>query len=463
MLSLLRINDPLRLLLMAMLLLGMRVVFWWQNAPLTLPEVGQLVVGERLAQGGAMYADLWDSTPPLAAGTYWLLVLGFGKSVVAFKVLAALLVLFQAGVWNVVLLRFGLYNEKNYVPAFLYAAFMSLSPDLATLSPTLLATTFLVLAAGQLFGLRDQPADSSFFRLGLYSALAALSDLATVSFLAFVVLGAANMRTIGLRQFFLIVYGFGFVVALFAGYYFWFGHLDDFLQNCLFTLGRSAPDLLVGVPALVLLVGPSALLLGVAMVRTFNERGFINFQASCQVLMLLWSGCALLALPLSPTLSTQNLALLAPPFSFFAAHFFLLVKKKVVAELAFVAYLAVVLGLALASLRPAAYWDFAKLTVVTASAPGLRQQRILVLGQSRHHYLANSLATPYYNWQLAQQHFAHLDYYHISTAVYQNFCQDPPAVIIDEANFVPILFRQMPLLARDYVRDSQHPTWYRHK
>jgi hypothetical protein len=462
MLSLLRINDPLRLLLMALLLLGMRAVFWWQNAPLTLPEVGQLVVGERLAQGGAMYADLWDNTPPLAAGTYWLLVLGFGKSVVAFKVLAALLVLFQAGAWNVVLLRFGLYNEKNYVPAFLYAAFMSLSPDLATLSPTLLATTFLVLAAGQLFGLRDQPADSSFFRLGVYSALAVLSDLATVSFLAFVVLGAANMRTIGLRQFFLIVYGFGFVVALFAGYYFWFGHLDDFLQNCLLTLGRSAPDLLVGVPTLGLLAGPSAVLLGVAMVRTFSERAFINFQSSCQVLMLLWSACALLALPLGTHLSTQNLALLAPPFSFFAAHFFLLVKKKVVAELSFLAYLAVVLGLSLASLRPAAHWDFARLTV-PPGGPGPRQQRVLVLGQSRHYYLANSLATPYYNWQLAQQHFAHLDYYNIAAAVYQNFRQDPPALIIDEAGFVPTLFRQMPLLARDYVRDPQRPTWYRHK
>ncbi len=465
MLTFLRINDPFRLLFVGLFLFAIRGAFWWWGLPITVPEVGHLVIGEKLSQGAFMYAGVWDSTPPVAAGTYWLLVALFGKSVFPFQLTGVLLIVFQASLWNLILLRYTLYNEKNYVPALLYAVFMCASFDLAALSPTLLATTFLLLAADRLFSLRDRPSDSNFFLLGVYTGLASLSDLATISFLFFIIFGAANMRTIGLRQFFLILYGFGFVVSLFAGYYFWFGHFDDFVQNCLFTLIRLAPTRLLDVSVFGVLIGPSFLVLVIAIIRTFTERGFINFQVSCQTLMLFWSACALMALPLSHSLSTQNLVLFAPPFSFFATHFFLGLKKKPVAELFFILYLTLTIGVSFASLylpQSSKHLDFTQLNAKIAH-PELLGKKVLVLGNNNRYYFQNTLATPYYDWQLAQHHFSHLDYYTVVVDIYLNFGQDPPHVIVDEANFAKHLFRQIPLLGQQYEADPRHANWYRQK
>jgi hypothetical protein len=458
MLALFRINDPLRLVLVALLLIVARSLAVAQGLPLSVDQLLHLTLGERLSQGATMYAHVWDPTAPLSAGGYWLLVWAFGKGALPFQVLAVALVIFQASFWNRLLLRLNLYNEKNYLPAFLYALFFLLSPDLLELSPPLIALTFLLLLAHRVFSLRDRPQDSSFFAIGAYAGLAALSYLPSATFVGFALLGSAFMRTLGPRQVAQVLFGTGFVVALVAGYYFWRGHLVDLIQNYFATLTWLAPELPLSLTWLVGVMAVPLVGLVVAIVRVYSERAFVNFQVSCQNLMLFWLICAVPSLPLGAQVTPVSLVVLAPPVSFFMAHWFLLIRKKSLAELLFLGYLGCQLAVsyfAYLEFKRGPAGPYARLVAPPAPAVPLQGTQLLVLGQPGGYYQGNTLATPYLNWRLATQHFNHLDYYVVMTAVYENFRREPPHYLVDGLNLAPKLFDQLPLLAQMYQPGPQ--------
>jgi hypothetical protein len=174
--------------------------------------------------------------------------------------------------------------------------------------------------------------------------------------------------------------------------------------------------------------------------------------------MLFWLICAVPSLPLGAQITPASLAVLAPPVSFFVAHWFLLIKRKSLAELVFLGYLGLqVAGGYFAYLQfmrgPAG--AYAKLLAPPAPAAPLQGTRLLVLGPPGGYYQGNTLATPYLNWRLAAQHFNHLDYYVVMTAVYENFRREPPHYLVDELNLAPKLFDQLPLLANMYQPGPQ--------
>jgi hypothetical protein len=71
------------------------------------------------------------------------------------------------------------------------------------------------------------------------------------------------------------------------------------------------------------------------------------------------------------------------------------------------------------------------------------------------YYKNSSLATPYLNWTLAQVHFNDPHYYDNLTAIYSNFKNDLPEVIIDKKDVFAEVINAMPTLQPLYQYKSE--------
>ena len=185
MLNLFRINDPFRLLLTLGILLIIRLPIILGNWDLLLPELHWQLVGESASANKLIYNSLWDFTGPLAVFVYQFIDFIFGRSAFVYHILSIVLVFYQATILNISLVRRGIYNESSYVPSVLYVIFMSMNFDFLTLSPALMANSFLILAVTRLFSLNDRRGfDQEIFMIGIYLGIASMIYLPAFTFLA---------------------------------------------------------------------------------------------------------------------------------------------------------------------------------------------------------------------------------------------------------------------------------------
>lgn len=465
MLTLFRINDPFRLLGVLLLLLAIRLPIIIGNFPAILPELHWMVLAESLSNGRQLYQDVWDFSGPLASGVYWTIYEVFGRSPLVLQLLAIALVFYQGAIFNWVLVQRDIFNEKTYIPALLYVIFMSLSFDFFTLSPVLMALTFLLLTAHKLFSLTDRKgADPEIFKMGLFLGIASMLYLPSVLFFIMVFLGLAFFRVTSARHLMLILFGFLLIVSGYTIYYLFTGSVSAFYQQYLLSL-ITYPQSIIHVELLEMawLTIIPGILIFFGISRTLSERGFVNFQMNCQRLMLVWLIPAVLSLFFTPRLAPFQLIVLIPPVVFFVTHWLLLIRKRLVAELLFILSSLAVIFICYNSLfnyiPQIRKLDYEGL-LVKASPIQEENQKVLVLGDAMEHFQQNYLVTPYLNWPLARRHFDHLDDYQNMSKVYDNISKDYPAIIIDEVQLATQLFDHFPILASKYKRSAKNEKLY---
>ena len=112
-----------RLLVLVLLFLAIRIPLILLGIPVTLPELKYMVLGERLSEGFVLYRDVYDTTAPLSAVIFWLLDVIFGRNILVYRSLAALLLFLQGMRLNATFNSHALLPEKTYLPALLYILF----------------------------------------------------------------------------------------------------------------------------------------------------------------------------------------------------------------------------------------------------------------------------------------------------------------------------------------------------
>ncbi len=152
-------------------------------------ELKWLLLGDWLSQGFSMYSETFDYTGPIAAFVYKYLTMLFGRNEFIHYGFSSLIIIFQAGVFNQLLLKNKAYDENGYLPAFLYMILMVSVPDFMTLSPQLLSLTFILLALRNVLRRIDnQVTDELFLNSGIFIGVATMIYLpAAVFFLVFLV------------------------------------------------------------------------------------------------------------------------------------------------------------------------------------------------------------------------------------------------------------------------------------
>jgi len=132
--------------------------------------------------------------------------------------------------------------RNNFLPALIYTSFMSLSPELLTIHPVLLANLFIILAIRTLMGLYNkQDPFQDIFNAGLMVSLASILYLPFAIFLTLIWISLFIFRTITMREIVISITGFIIPLAFEAMYFFWNDRISEFFDGVILYYGRIVP------------------------------------------------------------------------------------------------------------------------------------------------------------------------------------------------------------------------------
>lgn len=361
-----------------------------------------MVLGERLSEGHLLYVDVIDDTGPLSAGVFTGLHILFGRSELAYLFLGKIFALFQIYYWNSTLIKYRVFDENTYLPAIIMAALFHFSFDLMYLSPTLLGSTFLLLAFGQLFShtvLQKESSESTLL-IGIYGGLATGFHWNFVFFLPFLIFTGLAISSFTVRQLFLSIMGFLLPILLILVFYFWNNGLEQALQvwPIVFTYPNYGyqPYLSWLAPGVL----PLVLALAGYFIGSFFRGATINQQKQRQ-LILVWLLFSAGLFFLVKSTATYQLVVFLPAMSYFITQFFLHFNWTLLLRPAF---FGLVLALPIWGMN---YWQ-KRITLdtsyfVTASyeTDQLNQKGLMVLEENPSPYLTHALEGPFLNFHMS--------------------------------------------------------------
>ena len=92
-----------------------------------------------------------------------------------YQIVALAIVAFQTVYFNVIINNRDIVSKRNYVPGLIYLLFLNISFDCSTLSPVLMATTFLLMSFGTLVRqISRLQATDEVFEIGFLIGIASL-------------------------------------------------------------------------------------------------------------------------------------------------------------------------------------------------------------------------------------------------------------------------------------------------
>ncbi len=451
-----RINDPYRLLavLLAIIFLSLPIFI---NAPsLTLQELKLTVLGETLHQGKTMYVQVFDNTAPMAAWvSSWLNFL-WGRSALAQHILAAILIFIQAAFFAIVLINTKAYNESTYLPAFLFAILSFFSFDLLSLSPELLASTFLLLALNNIFKEIEFRVEREeiVFNIGLYVGIASLFVFTYTVFLPGALLILIIFTRLSFRKAILLLFGFAFPHGLLLTFYFFWGNHHFLLQNFYVPNFAAATQSLVSFKSMLWLGAIPAVYFLFSLVMLNREAHFTKYQSQLLQVMLLWLVIAVFEIFLTHQRTPHSYFTFIPTLAYLISHYLLLIRRKRIADvMLWIFLIGIVLIASLARNGKIKSINYTSL-FPKQSKHNITDKKVLMLSSEVEIYQHNRFASAFLNWELAKPILEEPDYYENVVLVDKAIREDMPDVIVDEKNYMQRYFDRIPLLKQQYRREG---------
>ena len=435
------------------LLVLVRMPLFLLDFPLLRPELSWFLIGEKINQGWVMYKDLDDNTGVCSALIYAFVDLIAGRSTAVYHALNIGIVFLQAIVLNFTINENNLLKSKTYVPALLYVVSASLFFDFYTLSPPMMATTFLILSLRYLFQqMKQQKRDSSVYMMGFYIGIAGLFYTPAILFIFLILFSVLLYSSSSMRSLLIALIGFLFPLVTVGLYYYWNDALGLYLKDILIYSFTELDYWYLSPPAILFLVIPSTGLMAWAMLRLSTGTGYVNYQVNSRLVMIFYVVVAVLTFFISPKKSAYHLFLFAPAMAYILGDYFLNVKRLFIRRIQFYSFFIVVWSLGFM------YDDspFFRNSLVSSKKIVVDEQKykavgkVLVLGDDVDYYFNNTLATGYLNWRVAKQHFKNLSYLPQLMSINDSFSQELPDAIIDKEQVIERVFERLPELEKNY-------------
>ncbi len=151
------------------------------------------------------------------------------------KIAAIMLIFIQAIFINGFMWRYRIGSQLTLLPGMFYALAASILPDFLTLSPILLANTFLILALYYLFSIYRRPqAADLIFDVGIWIGTASLFYFSYWVFMFWGFIGLATLRGIRPKEFLMLLIGMLIPYFLLGVYLYWNNRLPELLGNHVF-------------------------------------------------------------------------------------------------------------------------------------------------------------------------------------------------------------------------------------
>jgi len=456
-LSFFRVNAAYQMISLVVFFLLLRLPFFFGGIPLLIPELSWMLVGEQMNHGFMLYRDVWDNVSPFSGLTYWLIDSVFGRSQWIYQLIAAGLGIIQILYFNYVIYSREVFPERTYIPGALYAIFLNISFDLGTLSPMLMANTFLLFAFGLIVKiLVRREATNQVFEMGLYIGIATLFYLPASLFMIWAFLALLFYTGATIRHHLLGLFGSLFPLLMVLLFFYINDGIESLNRNLLTSVFQvkqyNLTDFSSLLASLLLPLGFGIL----GFMRIFTTLRFVNYQTRIQQVMALWFIVSVFTIPLMQYLAPMQFVIFIPPAAFFATHYFQSFKRKSFGdEFQFLLMTAIIVFIQYQGTRGilpgVSMGKLENLRSKSAALPAvIKNKRILVLGQHAGEYMENYSATPYLNWDLSSYDLKNLDNFDSVIHVYDNFRKDPPDYVIDKVNIMPKLLSRVPALQSQY-------------
>jgi hypothetical protein len=452
-----RINDPYRLIVLFILMLAVRLPVMISSDFLTYPELYNQLVGQRMGEGFKLYSEIWAVTGPFSGVVFGMIDLLFGKSQLTFQLVALIIVSFQCFLFNKMLLISKAFKENTYIPGVAYGILMSWFFDQYTLTPAILGLTFVLIAINGVLYHMDVKAkrDEHLLYIGLHLGVGILFYLPYVIFIPLILLGFLFFTGTVARRYVLFLYGA--LLPLFLGimYYMFTGRLREVVMQYVYTLfDYPATMYFTWLELAIIFVLPAFFSLA-GILKVIQGARLTVFQSNLSQFMILWLIFAAVYLFLTKIISPGYLVIFIPPTAFFISHYFFSVKKKWMAEVLFLVFMAGPVFFSLGTIFDffitSEYVGTSKYIVEPSSHESrVAGKRILVLSNELRPYLNAQVASPFLDYQLARDVFTQPEYYDNLSLIADGFSTDMPEVIIDPNEIMEPIFNLTPVLARSY-------------
>ena len=456
-------NTLLRYVVLVLITLGFRFLLTWLVQPALTPEAYWQALGSRIAAGSLPYIDVIDNTSPLSAFVYGFTELFGQYDVWAARLLAALIVCFQAIYFNRMLLERQVVSARNTMPAFWYVTFAHLSYDMVMLTPMLIGLTFLLPALDRLlYKITKGPLpDEGFLLIGIFTGLASLSHLSLIGFLPVFIVALYFYTDTQARQYTLVLMGAILPFIIISLVYYWLDGWGLLVQYLVTPYSATNIWLLVPLPNRFFWLIIPLLTSVVGSLYLYGGRFYklVFYQRYTVTLFVFWLAAGYTTILFSHLKAPFQFIIFVPALSYFASYLFSDIKKrKWLSE--FVIWLMLV-GLWLPACFPllSDNWSFArKMSIETAlleqNVPEASGSKVLALGyENAAWYKNNSMATPFLHPAFSQS-WLEPQTYEQSLATLKAFEESKPEILIDnKEQHIARLFRKMPVLARQYQKE----------
>jgi hypothetical protein len=460
--NLFKIFDLPRLLLLLLLVIAYAIFSDMSVFPMTSYELMNIVTSEHLTSGNVMYKDVFHWTEPLTVWVNYFFFLLFGREVLYYRIVALIIVFFQALLWNQTLNEKGCYDQRSSLPALIYLGFCLLFPDMVSLSAVVLGNTFLLLTFYFMISyIKNNEHHQPLFWMGLNASLAFLFYAPYVLLLPGLLLALALCSPMDARKIATIVYAFLLPLILVWLYYFMNDAGPFFVQFFLQKVFSFQANHFLSFQHLLWILAIPLFWIAVGFIAIMRSTSFVNYQHRVIQSLFLLFVFSLMGFLLVKERSVFTIWQIVPYASAIATYFLLLQKRKWFADsiliLSFAALIFVRLELKkevqqdvsgkesrLQVKFDEAYWS---------SVPYV--QSILVLDNNISAYSKYRLSTPFLNWNLSESYFTDLDGYEAVSLLDRYFTKEKPDAIVDPNGVLPKMFYRLPLLANKYVEKKK--------
>ncbi len=464
MLKFFRLYDPYRLLAVAIMLIILRLSWFLGLNPITIPDLHHLLVGEKLGDGFFLYAELKTNTAPLSALIYYLLDFFFGSSILAYYILSAILIFFQAIIVNAIYANNRAFKETSNYPALAYILFANAFFGFVTLSPIVIALLFLLLALQKLFViLQSKSGEDSYFSLGFYLGLAILTDLAGFVFILVAIWALIVYSDSPPKKVLMMVFGSIFPLILCGLIYFWFDSLavaSSYYTTDLFNLNlkKNLNNFLLYSYLL-----PPVIISTYAIFSFVGQRGMNLSQQRFRKTMTSWIFmCLILIVFLLDPLEDGHWLLLIPGLTYFFAGYLGSARKKWLANL--ILFILILQGIVINNFGilnekglPTTYgWE--QLQIQPNNYDINPEHSVLFLGEDFSEYAENKPGSVFLNYKIAQKLMSQPDNYEAIEEISSAFNLEKPDVIIDPSNLMGPIFDRIPSLKLLYQK-KENGVW----
>jgi len=457
-----RIYSVFQILSILIIIVAIRMLFFSPHLPLLSNELEWMLIGRKLNEELFLYNEVLTQVAPLSSYFYQLVDATFGQSQLIYEIIAAVVVYLQALLFNFMINKHNLFNEKNYIGALLYVVLMSISFDLMKLSPALLANTFVLMGVNSVLSQiekRDGVGDDV-FETGFFLGLATLFHHPAFVFLFWAILTLFLYTGINIRQAFMVVLAFLLPVFFMYLFFYFNDKGPDFVQVWLLNLNNFVKLTLLNIRDILIVYTLPVLLSLMGIAKVLRGQRYNSFQNRSHQALLILGIFTFIAFLISGKYLPSNLVYFIIPLAFYCAGFFVHSKRLFVPELIFLLFFGTVVFISYLgaknifgiSTRLLADYRVRE----TSSLTNYGDKRIFVTGRNVDAYRSHDMATGYLSWNLARRDFENPDNYLSISNIYNNFTRDMPEVIIDEEGVMPEVFAHIPGLAIKYKKTGKN-------